>query len=395
MVIILLTSLMMISLKAQFILSGEHMYNGDTIGLYQADITLDNFLLNNVGHIHISSVEVGATKVNIKQDFENGSHLGPGSFELVGNQQFELNFNKIFKFGHISINNGNQDCFVSDQGFEVDSTIYLNAGKLIIEKTQSFIKLNSEEVNAIEFWNNPNSQTYILGRLIREVAAFGNYLYPVGNENSMFLIGAESSEGKTQSIGVKFNDQLVNEWIHNNHNQTSNLNEQGGWELDNEFSKANSSMLKLTMSKLPFYDVSEEVNMRIAYFDKDLFPLTSPVFSNEAFTTNTSSSVSASFQKPSGFYALAVIRGFQTNLIPNFVIGKSGYNFHFEIPGAQNLQSAELEVYNRWGQKVYASNNYINQLDTRSLAMGTYYYILRYDEGEGKKSYNSFFEVYK
>ncbi len=393
MVIILIVSLMIISLKAQFVLIGDHLYNGDIIGVYEANIEFNNFLLNNVGRIQLSSDGSGTTMVNFNQDFENGSYLGSGSFEFLGCQQFKLNFNKIFKFGHISLNNGGQDCFVSDKGFEIDSTICLNSGRLIIEKAQSFIKLNSDEVNAIEFWNNPNSQTYIRGRLVREVEAFGSYLYPVGNESSMFLISAELTEGKRQSIGIWFNDQLVNEWVHNN--QTNNILQEGGWELDNKFSEANNSMLKLTMSKLPFYNVSEEANMCIAYFDKDLFPLTSPVFSSEALTTNTSNSVSASFQKPSGLYALAVIRGFQTNLIPNFVVGKAGYKYHFEIPGAQNLLSAELEVYNRWGQKVYASNNYINQLDTRSLVMGTYYYVLRYDEGEGKKSYNSFFEVYK
>ena len=52
-------------------------------------------------------------------------------------------------------------------------------------------------------------------------------------------------------------------------------------------------------------------------------------------------------------------------------------------------------MYDRWGHKVYDEKHYYNQLDTRTLLRGTYYYILRYDEGDGEKIYQSFFEVYK
>lgn len=71
-----------------------------------------------------------------------------------------------------------------------------------------------------------------------------------------------------------------------------------------------------------------------------------------------------------------------------------GINDVFVIDGASEEEVIELNIFNRWGALVYASNNYKNDWDGRSsegaftgdLPAGTYYYIIKVD-GEEKVGY--------
>jgi len=51
----------------------------------------------------------------------------------------------------------------------------------------------------------------------------------------------------------------------------------------------------------------------------------------------------------------------------------------FVIENIDKLVSSQLIIYNRWGKKVYESNNYQNDWDGDNLADGVYYYVLKYE----------------
>jgi gliding motility-associated-like protein len=69
-----------------------------------------------------------------------------------------------------------------------------------------------------------------------------------------------------------------------------------------------------------------------------------------------------------------------------------GVNDRFEITGIAAWPRSELQVFNRWGQEVYADDGYTNAWDGRSangreLPDDTYFYVL--DLG-GERSYNGY-----
>jgi len=73
--------------------------------------------------------------------------------------------------------------------------------------------------------------------------------------------------------------------------------------------------------------------------------------------------------------------------IPNvFSPNGDSMNDFFRIPGIEGFPTSKLEIYNRWGNVIYQSNDYGGGWDGRinnePVADGTYYYILRRSDGE-------------
>jgi gliding motility-associated-like protein len=55
-----------------------------------------------------------------------------------------------------------------------------------------------------------------------------------------------------------------------------------------------------------------------------------------------------------------------------------GINDFFEVPVA----GTSLSIFTRAGQKVYENINYNNEWDAKNDAAGTYYYAVKYPDGE-------------
>jgi gliding motility-associated-like protein/uncharacterized repeat protein (TIGR01451 family) len=70
--------------------------------------------------------------------------------------------------------------------------------------------------------------------------------------------------------------------------------------------------------------------------------------------------------------------------IPNiFTPNGDGKNDVFEIRGLEAYTGSQLFIYNRWGNEVYKSANYLNNWDGSGLAEGTYYYLLNRKNHDG------------
>ncbi|MDZ4822811.1 MAG: gliding motility-associated C-terminal domain-containing protein [Flavobacteriales bacterium] len=74
-----------------------------------------------------------------------------------------------------------------------------------------------------------------------------------------------------------------------------------------------------------------------------------------------------------------------------------GTNDVFEIPNIENYENNNVQIFNRWGMKIYEAAPYLNGWDGTSthsatigdnLPVSTYYYVL--DLGEGGAAYNGF-----
>lgn len=65
--------------------------------------------------------------------------------------------------------------------------------------------------------------------------------------------------------------------------------------------------------------------------------------------------------------------------IPNVITPNAdGKNDVFCIKNIEKLEWSNLQIYNRWGKKIYETDNYLNDWDGNGSADGVYYYILTY-----------------
>jgi gliding motility-associated-like protein/uncharacterized repeat protein (TIGR01451 family) len=110
---------------------------------------------------------------------------------------------------------------------------------------------------------------------------------------------------------------------------------------------------------------------------------------------------SAASTEVNGFTALGVYHFVYTNnnecadtvavtvlsdemVIPNiFTPNGDGKNDVFKIKGLEAYPGSQLSIFNRWGNEVYHSDNYLNNWDGSNLAEGTYYYLLNRREHDG------------
>ncbi len=71
-------------------------------------------------------------------------------------------------------------------------------------------------------------------------------------------------------------------------------------------------------------------------------------------------------------------------IIPNiFTPNNDGKNDLFVIKDLGSYPGSQLIIFNRWGNEVYRSDNYLNNWDGGNLAEGTYYYTLNRREHSG------------
>lgn len=79
-------------------------------------------------------------------------------------------------------------------------------------------------------------------------------------------------------------------------------------------------------------------------------------------------------------------------VIPNVVTPNGdGINDYFMINGLGSFPGSALNVYNRWGNSLYTSDDYKNDWSP-NVTSGTYFYILNVSDG---RKFNGFFQVFK
>jgi gliding motility-associated-like protein len=67
-------------------------------------------------------------------------------------------------------------------------------------------------------------------------------------------------------------------------------------------------------------------------------------------------------------------------ITPNNVDGKNDY---FHIEGLENFPDTKLQIFNRWGKKIYESNNYQNDWNGDGASDGIYNWVLYLADGRG------------
>ncbi|RFM32251.1 DUF11 domain-containing protein [Chitinophaga silvisoli] len=83
-----------------------------------------------------------------------------------------------------------------------------------------------------------------------------------------------------------------------------------------------------------------------------------------------------------------------TFFVPNVITPNGdGKNDQFVIKGLDLYPGSKLEIYNRWGNQVYRSDNYNNNWKGEGLSAGIYYYVLRINMAGGPQLYKGYVEL--
>ncbi|WP_191907017.1 T9SS type B sorting domain-containing protein [Adhaeribacter soli] len=86
-------------------------------------------------------------------------------------------------------------------------------------------------------------------------------------------------------------------------------------------------------------------------------------------------------------------RCYRTAFIPNLITpNNDNTNDRFDPKGLE-AGPWQLEIYNRWGSRIYQNSNYTNQWPEQDIPAATYYYLLR--NKESGKTYKGWIEVVK
>lgn len=83
-----------------------------------------------------------------------------------------------------------------------------------------------------------------------------------------------------------------------------------------------------------------------------------------------------------------------TFFIPNVITPNGdGKNDQFVVKGLDLYPGSRLEIYNRWGNQVYRSDNYSNNWKGEGLSAGIYYYVLKINMAGGWQLYKGYVEL--
>ncbi len=87
----------------------------------------------------------------------------------------------------------------------------------------------------------------------------------------------------------------------------------------------------------------------------------------------------------------------ETPLVPiNLIVISSESNPNFVIPRIENYPDNQLIVFSKWGNIIYKTESYLNELDFSAYPEGTYYYVLNYTDINNKPvQIKNFIEVIK
>lgn len=70
--------------------------------------------------------------------------------------------------------------------------------------------------------------------------------------------------------------------------------------------------------------------------------------------------------------------------IPNFISpNKDGYNDLFVPITSKGIESMTTQIYNRWGNKIFESNNLMIEWDGEGVLDGTYFWVINYVDENG------------
>ncbi len=327
------------------------------------------------GNLQISGDIINSSNGNMFADIEENPD---GNIILSGKNKLINGNNPIF-FENISISDNrtienNLNCIFGV--LEIKGIIDLNSKSIII-------KNNSE--NAINYSEgyilSETSQTQGCGIIKWEIGEnSGSYNIPFGsgnsNENDLNISAEITNPGNSENGFINFatyptnnqNTPLPNDVISLN-DFTSDMVADRFWLIEPSYTE--NPDLKIALSYTN-NDISEIANSNISIIRYN--PNENSWSDLTIKTANTDNLVSADIKGSDIFKWFSIASENIDLTIPNGITpNNDNYNDTWIIEGCSNCS---VYIYNRWGNKIYYSENYDNSWDGGNNPSGAYYYII-------------------
>jgi len=89
------------------------------------------------------------------------------------------------------------------------------------------------------------------------------------------------------------------------------------------------------------------------------------------------------------YFSVTAVEDYNVRIMTVITPNTDGFNDNWEIINLDEIEPCQVEIYNRWGQKVFSASPYNNDWDGtyngKALSNDTYYYFLRCKDGNLQK----------
>ena len=266
----------------------------------------------------------------------------------------------------------------------IDTFSEFNKG--IVESVGSVL---SYDKNAGSYSNNQSFFTGLVEKL-----GTGYFTYPIGKQNvyAPLKIDKSASESVYTEYFIGDTDKLFS---HDNREANIiEINPKEYWNIEVTNNKVNIIELSMT-SITPSHYFGLIDQLSILYLDKEnntWIPLNSEL-------NNSKTGVMANLTK-SGVYTLGIIKEKSiTNPIPTddimvyqgITANNDGANDYLTIKGIESIPDNKITIFNRTGQEIYSTKNYGQNGNlwygtyNGTTLNGTYFYVLKYVDGNGNE----------
>ena len=402
-------------IKAQFVNTGSVKVNDNTA------VAIDMDYINTESGSFINDGQL-----NIFQNWKNNgrvtySELSEGNTFFRGMQQQQIEGSKTSNLQNVVFDN------LSDiTPFDLKTTIavgnnsdFKNGIINALDPTDKGLMIFNEKATH----KNAGDQSFVDGRVQKQVEKYDKieeyhkskidtiFQYPVGND----LFFRPSYHSLNPSSG----DAYVTQYFHKNsadlhshdlkEESIITINNQEYWEVT-QIDGTDKIVLSITLDKdttpSEFFDKDSNTQLAIVRWDARAGKwineggVLSADVSGEAYSNLLTSQVN----KPVsgyGIFTMAIVTK-KPDVVYDVIVynaispNDDGHNDAFLIEGIKKFPDNNVEIYNRWGVKVFETKSY-NESDNMfrgysdgrgtvkrgdKLPTGTYFYILRYNNGE-------------
>lgn len=316
-------------------------------------------------------------------EFNLGSLLdGVGLYSIMGNADITVSG---VGFSSLNVNSG-KSVFV-DSDLSIVEKLTLTTG-IVDVATGKKLKILSQDKDAIVFNNSYGNQSFIQGTLSRNASAGVSYTFPIGTTFSGFHPFSVDGLVSPDYISVSYLPDFDDKWnsLHEISKGVS-LVDVGGWQVATGIS---GTTFRPYLSLFNTSGIIDGNYMLFYTADLDASPVKFTLDNNSRLAGNNmvTSKMGA---YSAGIFALNALKtevnpdGVKIPRLINFIVADGSGRTTFEVPDIENYKQVVLSVYNRFGSKVYESNSYANDFDTRRFPQGTYFYELTLITKEEKR----------
>jgi len=374
---------------------GDVLFQPNTELYNNGTINLDNDWINNSNSTAINNTTTGLVV------------LSGGNQEITGAD--------ITDFYNLKLKNTGS---VKSAQLNTNIINNLDLGPAVLETNQSLVHLLNGDVSSLQWNGGYISGANLEGYFMRSTNQNMAYAFPVGSsilDNEYRAIEITPSTGDSSVFGVRLGALDASDDF-----GTSSAGSSAPFSLDDKENSLGSLNENFYHSINRFYG-NKDANASIFFFNSDAENVITTVgkwnssdaeWKNEYFSISTVANAKPEYNAPNkvattknpltfddDVYVLSdVDLIFPTGFSPN----GDQINDLFVIENLEQYPDNELEIYNRWGEKIYFAQPYLNDWGGINISNGvklqgdmidedTYYYILKLDKDS--EPIKNFFEV--